>query len=250
MARRGLSTRTSMPVGLAPKAGVPTARTPRSEPRTLSPVPGDHGELGRGSAHRMGSGSASPGRKVTEVERRSGRRGFPRLSGRAWSRSRALPGDPGRSGPTATSTGPRGALAPDRDRGHLCHPQGNALGCGIRPDVARAARSARVPRRRHRHRPGSGPRRGPEVDRQRAAGRRLGALARLPLLVKDNLDPVGFATTARTPGLLRNHSKRNAPCSRGCSTPAPSCSPRPICTSWPSASPATTPTSERSTDPV
>ncbi|MDR0358082.1 MAG: indoleacetamide hydrolase [bacterium] len=49
------------------------------------------------------------------------------------------------------------------------------------------------------------------VDQQRRSGQPLGPLAGLPLLVKDNIDAVGFPTTAGTPGLLRNVPKTNAP---------------------------------------
>jgi Asp-tRNA(Asn)/Glu-tRNA(Gln) amidotransferase A subunit family amidase len=50
-----------------------------------------------------------------------------------------------------------------------------------------------------------------EVDRRRRAGPPPGPLAGLPVLVKDNIDALGFATTAGTPGLLRNVPKANAP---------------------------------------
>lgn len=49
------------------------------------------------------------------------------------------------------------------------------------------------------------------VDQQRRSGQPLGRLAGLPLLVKDNIDAVGFPTTAGTPGLLHNVPRENAP---------------------------------------
>jgi len=50
-----------------------------------------------------------------------------------------------------------------------------------------------------------------EVDRARRRGRRLGALAGLPLLVKDNIDTKDLPTTAGTPGLLSNRPRHDAP---------------------------------------
>lgn len=49
------------------------------------------------------------------------------------------------------------------------------------------------------------------VDRRRAAGAALGALHGVPVLVKDNIDAVGYATTAGTPGLAGVFPDRNAP---------------------------------------
>lgn len=50
-----------------------------------------------------------------------------------------------------------------------------------------------------------------DVDLLRARGRSLGPLAGVPLLVKDNIDAVGFPTTAGTPALAQNRPTRDAP---------------------------------------
>ncbi len=50
-----------------------------------------------------------------------------------------------------------------------------------------------------------------EIDRLRAAGYRLGAMAGIPLLVKDNINAVGLPATAGTPALVRNQPVQNAP---------------------------------------
>ena len=49
------------------------------------------------------------------------------------------------------------------------------------------------------------------VDVSRRRGRRLGPLAGLPLLVKDNIDTKALPTTAGTPGLLSNRPGADAP---------------------------------------
>ena len=49
------------------------------------------------------------------------------------------------------------------------------------------------------------------LDLRRSGGERLGPLGGLPVLVKDNVDTVGFPTSAGTPGLKANLPKRNAP---------------------------------------
>jgi Asp-tRNA(Asn)/Glu-tRNA(Gln) amidotransferase A subunit family amidase len=49
------------------------------------------------------------------------------------------------------------------------------------------------------------------VDAARARGDKMGALAGLPLLMKDNIDTVGFPTSAATPVLRANLPKANAP---------------------------------------
>src|SRR5207253_9552421 len=49
------------------------------------------------------------------------------------------------------------------------------------------------------------------VDVSRRRGRRLGPLAGLPLLVKDNIDTKALPTTAGTPGLLSNRPTADAP---------------------------------------
>jgi Asp-tRNA(Asn)/Glu-tRNA(Gln) amidotransferase A subunit family amidase len=49
------------------------------------------------------------------------------------------------------------------------------------------------------------------VDQARARGTALGMVAGLPLLVKDNIDTVGFPSSAATPTLKSNQPKKNAP---------------------------------------
>ena len=49
------------------------------------------------------------------------------------------------------------------------------------------------------------------ADRQRQSGAALGPLHGVPLVLKDNLDAAGFATTAGTPGLSENRPTRDAP---------------------------------------
>jgi mandelamide amidase len=49
------------------------------------------------------------------------------------------------------------------------------------------------------------------VDRSRAQGARLGALAGLPMILKDNINTVGFPTTAGTSFLKDYRPKANAP---------------------------------------
>jgi indoleacetamide hydrolase len=49
------------------------------------------------------------------------------------------------------------------------------------------------------------------VDLARKRGGKLGPLAGLPILIKDNIDTVGFPTTAGTPTLERYHPQHNAP---------------------------------------
>ena len=50
-----------------------------------------------------------------------------------------------------------------------------------------------------------------DSDIQRATGARLGALHGLPIAVKDNIEFMGFPTTAGTRALDQHHPKRNAP---------------------------------------
>jgi mandelamide amidase len=49
------------------------------------------------------------------------------------------------------------------------------------------------------------------VDVARSQGKPLGTLAGLPLVVKDNIDTMGFPSTAGTRGLKENNPTRNAP---------------------------------------
>lgn len=49
------------------------------------------------------------------------------------------------------------------------------------------------------------------VDKARAAGRSMGDLAGLPLLVKDNIDTLGLPTSAGTPSLKNHYPKADAP---------------------------------------
>ena len=49
------------------------------------------------------------------------------------------------------------------------------------------------------------------VDRSRAQGAQLGALAGLPMILKDNINTIGFPTTAGTPFLKGYRPKTNAP---------------------------------------
>lgn len=49
------------------------------------------------------------------------------------------------------------------------------------------------------------------ADRWRAAGKPPGPLHGLPVLIKDNIDVVGYATTAGTPGLIGVHPATHAP---------------------------------------
>lgn len=49
------------------------------------------------------------------------------------------------------------------------------------------------------------------IDRSRVQGTRLPALAGLPFLVKDNIDTVGFPTSAGTASLKQHFPRRNAP---------------------------------------
>jgi indoleacetamide hydrolase len=50
-----------------------------------------------------------------------------------------------------------------------------------------------------------------EIDRARASGALLGPLAGLPIMLKDNINTVGFPTTAGTPFLKGYHPKTDAP---------------------------------------
>lgn len=49
------------------------------------------------------------------------------------------------------------------------------------------------------------------IDLRRRNGQKLGALAGIPIAVKDNIDSAAFPTTAATPGLAANRPGRNAP---------------------------------------
>jgi len=50
-----------------------------------------------------------------------------------------------------------------------------------------------------------------EADQKRASGAALGPLHGVPVLIKDNIDVLGYATTAGTPGLAGIHPPANAP---------------------------------------
>lgn len=50
-----------------------------------------------------------------------------------------------------------------------------------------------------------------EVDLARSRGTKLAPLAGLPIIIKDNIDTVGFPTSAGTRFLQENHPKQNAP---------------------------------------
>jgi mandelamide amidase len=50
-----------------------------------------------------------------------------------------------------------------------------------------------------------------EIDRARATGARLGPLGGLPIILKDNINTVGFPTTAGTAFLKEYRPKTNAP---------------------------------------
>jgi Asp-tRNA(Asn)/Glu-tRNA(Gln) amidotransferase A subunit family amidase len=52
---------------------------------------------------------------------------------------------------------------------------------------------------------------GRAVDQARAQGKPLGPIAGLPLIVKDNIDTVGFPTSAGTPSLKNHRPKADAP---------------------------------------
>jgi mandelamide amidase len=52
---------------------------------------------------------------------------------------------------------------------------------------------------------------GRAVDQARAQGRTLGPIAGLPLIVKDNIDTVGFPTSAGTPSLKNYRPRADAP---------------------------------------
>lgn len=52
---------------------------------------------------------------------------------------------------------------------------------------------------------------GRAVDQDRAQGKPLGPLAGLPLIVKDNIDTVGFPTSAGTPSLKNHRPRADAP---------------------------------------
>lgn len=49
------------------------------------------------------------------------------------------------------------------------------------------------------------------ADRRRASAQPLGPLHGVPILIKDNIDVLGYPTTAGTPGLAGIHPARNAP---------------------------------------
>jgi len=49
------------------------------------------------------------------------------------------------------------------------------------------------------------------IDLERKSGRQLGNIAGLPLVVKDNIDTLGFPTSAGTTSLKRNFPRANAP---------------------------------------
>src|SRR5882672_10579459 len=49
------------------------------------------------------------------------------------------------------------------------------------------------------------------ADLARRQGKRLGRLHGVPICLKDNIDAVGYATTACTPALAGNNPKTNAP---------------------------------------
>jgi indoleacetamide hydrolase len=50
-----------------------------------------------------------------------------------------------------------------------------------------------------------------EIDRARASGKALPALAGLPILIKDNIDVVGLPTSAGTPALRKYFPRRSSP---------------------------------------
>ena len=71
------------------------------------------------------------------------------------------------------------------------------------------------------------------IDQARARGAQLGPLAGLPMMLKDNINTVGFPTTAGTTFLKdyrRRPTRRSPTC---CSSRAQACSRNPICTSSP-----------------
>ena len=70
-----------------------------------------------------------------------------------------------------------------------------------------------------------------EIDRARARGAQLGPLAGLPMMLKDNINTVGFPTSAGTEFLKDYRPKTNAPLPISCLSRAQSCSRNPICTS-------------------
>ena len=68
------------------------------------------------------------------------------------------------------------------------------------------------------------------------AGKTTGALAGLPIIVKDNINTVDLPTSGGTPALQDARPAATRPRCRSCSTPAPSSSARPTCMNWRSAS--------------
>jgi hypothetical protein len=88
------------------------------------------------------------------------------------------------------------------------------------------------------------------VDRSGAARDPAQPLAGIPVALKDNIDTVALPTTGGTGALAGRIPARNARSPSGCSTPARSWPARPTCTSWPSASPTTTPSPGRRAIPT
>ena len=88
-------------------------------------------------------------------------------------------------------------------------------------------------------------------DRERRAGAKPGPLFGLPIPVKDSVNTRDYPTTGGTPALRNFRPKEDAPLvARAAGGRAPSCSAKRICTNFPTAGPATTRRTARSTTPM